>query len=283
MGIQQVINYGLIRKEVEKSKYLDGFDAVMVRGKKYYAPNGKYNYDDEYRNLAILASTPYIQKIANIARTRYIKTFNDNNFMNSDDFFQDMVESLLSFWHMWKPDKFKLTTMIYRFGVWWIFGTYNFRKVAKRAMHSAFSFMDEEGLVDFDTYASKRFDQNDAMFRSENQDTIQRAEDKMMLDKFLQALKNELTPRQYRLFYMRKVLGWSMSKCGKKLGISKERIRQIETGTNSGLSRYKEALKKGLNEDRVNCMQKPDKFTRSNPAPQSIQGQINKLREAWGI
>ena len=117
MSIQQVINYGLIRKEVEKSKYLDGFDAVMVRGKKYYAPNGKYNYDDEYRNLAILASTPYIQKIANIARTRYIKTFNDNNFMDSDDFFQDMVESLLAFWHMWKPDKFKLTTMIYRFGV----------------------------------------------------------------------------------------------------------------------------------------------------------------------
>jgi hypothetical protein len=114
------VSYKLIKKQIEKSRYFeDGFDRVDFIGRVYYVPTGKYKEEEEYRNLALLALFPYIHKIANMAAKKFVWCFQDNAYMTIDDFVQDIFEGVLRNWKSWRPEKFKLTTMVFNLGLYW--------------------------------------------------------------------------------------------------------------------------------------------------------------------
>lgn len=260
----KTINYDIIRDQIYKSKFYQKsyFDEVRIKKEIFLVPI-KYHPSIEFRNLAVLSCFPYIYKMAVLSARRFVRAYPDCAYMTIDDFAQDCAEAMLRWFHWWKPEKFKLTTMANNMMIWRISTTYNFRKVIRDLKHRAYQF-----IIDNNGYEIMFEDWLERMEIYTDYD-IRQTEDRILLERFLVAIKKRLTEKQYKIFRMRYLDQMSYREIGERFKVCKERVRQWLYGF------YKDR-------DRRKTPMRHKGGGKYLPDPNSIIGKIQALKKAWG-
>jgi RNA polymerase sigma factor (sigma-70 family) len=246
----KVMRYEEIKKLIEKSKYKRYFKEIKHRnGETYFNPI-KYSPNPEFRNLVVLAMFPYIRYMSSLFAKRWLKLYQSTDFMDADDFFQDIIESILKHWKWWDIKKSSFVTAIRYFGQWRI--TDIARKYSpacdtrskKRSHSRVYKFVlenfKEVAFHEFinDCYSSGRIHIND------DHTTLDEA---VIVKMFLEDIRGVLKPREWEMFKQRFLENRTMNDIAKRNNLTEARVSQL-----------------------------------FNPYT-GISGKINQLREAWAV
>lgn len=259
----KTINYNIIKNQIRKSKYYKkGYFEEIKRGKETYISPIKYHSSKEFRDLAILASFPYIIKIAWLARERWLSYYLDTNYMDMDDFFQDIIVSILHYWKWWDIKKSKLTTAMGYFGMWVVSDKVRRIRKYRNRIKRIYKFMAENfQQVLFDEFL-ERMKVKDGFQRT--RDYLEGVDDAIILEQFLREIRGILDQSEYSVFRMKFLEGQSCFNIAKRLGVSEPTVCNKLNGCPKVINKRKYF------------------YTKKNPNPDSIRGKIQTLKKAWG-